>query len=149
MWGHPETFSKYLPYVAFSWISFCLPPYLLQHTATLLHHSLYFSNRKPPSSSVTPSVRAAPSLPTNSLFMQCKLLHYSQTFIMLYALVQLPTSSFCYPPTHPTPPPFNVPHVVHDGIHLTLTYEYSFRSAPYPLNMVPGHFYSGVHSPFW
>ena len=138
MWpsrGHPSAFL----HISCS----ILPPYSITLcTSPIANHPL-------PPSHVLPEL--LPSLPTNSLFIQCKLLHSFQTFIMLYALVQLPTSSFCNPPFlctyHCTLGSHAVP--LHDGLHLTLTYEYCFRTAPFPLDMVPGRFYSGVHSPFW
>ena len=62
---------------------------------------------------------------------------------------QLPTSSSCNPT--PTPTPFLCTTIpwAHMQYHCmmdydcTLTYEYCFCTAPYPLDMVPGRFYSG------
>ena len=151
MWVHPDTFSKYLPYLAFSWISFCLSLSLHQHTATLLHHSLLLQLQ------ATLFLHHAYCLSCFHLYplihCSCNVSYFTQTFIMLYALVQLPTSSFYSLPSLP----FSMYHCklgsdavpLHDGIHLTLIYEYCFHTAPYPLDMVPGRFYSGVHSPFW
>ena len=91
---------------------FCLPPYLLQHATTLFHYS-------PPSpiasQPLTPSLLMPdllPSLPSNSLLIQSKLLLSSQTFILLYALLQPPLYLSVTPPSS-SPSTFYVPlHIV-------------------------------------
>ena len=98
-----------------------LSPYSITLSPPIASYPLPLSHVRP---------ELLPFLPTNSLFIQCKLHHNSPTFIMLYALVQLPISSFYKPPSPPLMYHCTLgSHAVYDGIHRTLTYEYSILVA--------------------